>query len=267
MVINANTRISPILKFNEKALDAITSINTHFHKLRNPLVRKLMAGRTTLAMASRIGGCSLEDFYSRLEPLGFEIDRGSKINEQSTTADPSVLITLKNGAVTELDVRPILDAGKDPLDIIMSHVQMVNGSHVLKIINSFVPTPLISLLQKQGFESATEKVNEEEIATYFYKVSQKPFTAFKPAEVADDWFEWMVHFQGKLVEIDVRGLQMPQPMHNILDALEKLPENHALFVYHSRIPVFLLPELNRLAFSYRVHENPDGEFFLLIFRP
>ena len=75
MTINADTKIAAILKQNPAALESIISINSKFEKLRNPLLRKLMAGRTSIRMASKISGSSLEDFYSKLEPLGFEIDK------------------------------------------------------------------------------------------------------------------------------------------------------------------------------------------------
>ena len=78
MTINANTKISALLKQHPDALEAIVSISPKFIKLRNPFLRKLMAGRTTIAMASRLGGCSVNDFFSRLQPLGFEIDSETK---------------------------------------------------------------------------------------------------------------------------------------------------------------------------------------------
>ncbi|HRU18311.1 MAG TPA: DUF1858 domain-containing protein, partial [Bacteroidia bacterium] len=74
MTINANTKIATILKQHPDALDVIVSISPKFEKLRNPLLRKIMAGRTSLAIASKIGGCSVNDFFVKLQPLGFEID-------------------------------------------------------------------------------------------------------------------------------------------------------------------------------------------------
>jgi len=52
----------------------------------------------------------------------------------------------------------------------------------------------------------------------------------------------------------------------ILAALEKLPEDKALFVYHKRIPVFLLPELRERKFDYRIKETAPNEVHLLIFK-
>ena len=59
---------------------------------------------------------------------------------------------------------------------------------------------------------------------------------------------------------------MPMPMLTILDELEHLPENMALFVYHKRIPVFLLPELQERKYDYRIKEISDGNVNLLIFK-
>ena len=61
-------------------------------------------------------------------------------------------------------------------------------------------------------------------------------------------------------------MEMPLPMHTILESLNKLPEDQALFVFHKRIPVFLLPELEDQHFSYRIKEISDGEVHLLIYK-
>ena len=59
---------------------------------------------------------------------------------------------------------------------------------------------------------------------------------------------------------------MPLPMHTILEALETLPADKALFVYHKRIPVFLLPELEERKFSYRIKEISNAEVHLVIYK-
>ena len=64
----------------------------------------------------------------------------------------------------------------------------------------------------------------------------------------------------------MRGLEMPQPMHKILSSLDEIPADHALYVYHKRIPVYLLPELSDRGFEYRFKEIGDGEVHLLIYK-
>ena len=74
MLINEQTKIAALLKHHPDALETIITISPDFKKLRNPILRKLMAGRTSIAMASKIGGCQPEDFFKALAPLGFETD-------------------------------------------------------------------------------------------------------------------------------------------------------------------------------------------------
>ena len=137
---------------------------------------------------------------------------------------------------------------------------------MLKIINSFEPTPLMHLLGKQGFESYAEVVSDELVNTYFYKTDNPLVTENKETNYTAGWDDILIRFKDKLETIDVRALEMPLPMHSILEALESLPVDKALFVYHKRIPVFLLPELEEQHFSYRIKEISDAEVHLLIYK-
>jgi uncharacterized protein (DUF2249 family) len=267
MIINANTKIAAILKENPKALDAIISIRKKFEKLRNPLLRKLMAPRTSLAAASVFGGCTLDDFFSTLEPLGFEIDRNTKAAKKDKKPIPAFIGSLGKEQLIDLDVRPVIQAGRDPLNIIMEKLKQVQPAQVLKIVNSFEPTPLINLLEKRGFETYVDRTSENLVETYFFKSKKTdPAEEVNKQSSGNDWDSLLKTFEGKSREADVRHLEMPQPMHDILDALDHLPAGFALYVYHKRIPVFLLPELAERGFDYRIKEISDGNVHLLIFK-
>lgn len=266
--INANTKIATILKQHPDALEAIISISPKFNKLRNPLLRKLMASRTSISMASKIGGCSVNDFFTKLQPLGFVIDKTIAIEEkQQQTSVPDFMknITVEN--TVELDVRSVLDAGKDPFNLILEKINQLHPQQILKLINSFEPVPLIQLLSKQGFDTHTEIINENLVFTYFFKSAKVRNSKPEIKKAHSNWEETLKKFVGKLKTIDVRPLEMPLPMLTILDELEKLPNGNALYVYHKRIPVFLLPELQERKFEYRIKEISDGEVHLLIFKP
>ena len=49
MIIHANTKIGAIIKQHPGALEAIVSIHPMFEKLRNPILRKVMAGRASMS--------------------------------------------------------------------------------------------------------------------------------------------------------------------------------------------------------------------------
>ena len=267
MTINADTKIAAILKQSPGALDAIISINPKFEKLRNPLLRKLMAGRTSIRMASKISGSPVEDFYNKLEPLGFKIDKTiiPDKNEEKPKL-PAFFNSIKPEQIIEFDARPLIDADEDPLPLIVKKVKEIKVGGVLKIINSFEPTPLILLLKKQGFESYADVISDQLVETYFHKKDDTSVEINEPENSSDGWDEFMKKFKDKLQTIDVRNLEMPGPMMTILEAIEKLPDENALFVYHKRIPVFLLPELKDRKFDYRIKEEAPNEVRLLIFK-
>lgn len=268
MRINANTKIASLVKQHPDALEAIVSISPKFKKLRNPLLRKVIAARTSIAMASKLGGCSIEDFYKKLQPLGFEIDDATDavfIAAESKPV-PDFMKKITADIIIELDVRPVIESGEDPLNTIVQKVKSLQKGDVLKIINSFEPTPLIHLLGKQGFESFTEVIDAEIVHTYFYKNTAIAAPVPVVTNNASDWDEVLQRFVNNLETIDVRNMEMPLPMHTILESLQNLPVNKALFVYHKRIPVFLLPELDAQQFSYRIKEISDSEVHLLIYK-
>ncbi|MEO6819488.1 MAG: DUF2249 domain-containing protein [Ginsengibacter sp.] len=266
MIITANTKIAAILKENPAALESIISINPRFEKLRNPLLRKLMAGRTSIAMASKISGCNVNDFFQKLSVLGFVVDSKEPATVEQKPNLPSFFNLLKPDQIIELDVRATIDAGEDPLSIIIKSVKKLKQGQSLKIINTFEPTPLLSLLKKQGFESYVDHVNEDLVETYFYRSEYKEIDIEETANNAGDWDYFIQKYTDNIETINVQQLEMPGPMMAILGALETLPLNKALLVYHKRIPVFLLPELKEKDFDFRIKEIRDGEVQLLIFK-
>ncbi|MEO6903828.1 MAG: DUF2249 domain-containing protein [Bacteroidia bacterium] len=267
MIINSNTKIAHLLKEHPDALDTIISINPKFEKLRNPLLRKLLAGRTSIAMAAKMAGCDVNDFFNKLKPLGFKIDAATLPLEEKAKELPAFITSLKKEQIIDFDVRDLLASGKDPLTLILDKIKMVEAGQVLKIINTFEPVPLIKMLEKKGFVIYTDMISEELVETYFYKQTDKNTVSAEPAANANKgWDEVLIKFNGKLVTVDVRELEMPQPMLTILAELDKLPDDKALQVYHKRIPVFLLPELADRNLEYRIKEISDGNVQLLIFK-
>jgi uncharacterized protein (DUF2249 family) len=268
MLLQENTRIGAIIKHNFEALEAIISLSPKFEKLRNPILRKLIAGRTTIAEASKIGGCVPEDFFTKLQPLGFEMERSTKNTMETTSfsqqAQPEQINTEK---IVDLDVRPILAGGKDPLKQILAVVKALNEGEVLKIISDFEPTPLVSLLKKQGFESYTRAIEKDLIHTYFFKndVNIVSIEDIAPAN-NDNWDQLLDTHKNNIIPLDVREMEMPQPMHTILENLEKINQGGALMVNHRRVPVFLIPELKERGFDIRVMERGENDVLLLIFR-
>lgn len=270
MVINEQTKISVLIKHHPDALEAIIALSPDFNKLRNPILRALMAGRTSIAMAAKVGGCKPEDFFAALQPLGFEIDSKTSMNttpETSSQSIPDFLKAITPEQLITFDVRSILAEGNDPLRAIQDKVKGLKQGEVLKIINTFEPVPLIKLLERQGYQAHVDNIEPALVETYFYKTTNEAAPTLEAGSTSTgDWDQILQHFEGKLVEIDVRHLEMPKPMMTILETLETMPLENALYVHHKRIPVFLLTELKDRKFDFRIKEVAEGEVYLLIFK-
>ena len=171
--------------------------------------------------------------------------------------------------LVSLDVRPIIEGGNDPFKEIMVAVKKLKREETLKIINSFEPIPLIHKLQKQGYKTWTERPEVGVVHTFFKlekEVEEKE--SINPVNessslIFDDKLRF---FEGKLKIIDVRYLEMPEPMTTILQEIELLPKGNALFVEHKKIPQFLLPELKARNFEILYKKQSEDHLQLLIFK-
>ncbi len=278
MDVNAQTKISDIIRHNKAAIDAIASIAPPLRRLKNPVLRKVMASRVTVAEAAKMGGCTLADFVRALQPIGFQFAdtaapaAASPFNE--AIEKPAWLVSVAPGDIEMFDVRPIIANGTDPLKAIMQQFRQLRPGKILCIINSFVPTPLIRLLEKDKAESSfVEQVNEKEFRTYFLKKQSTKMPAptapqAEPVMHDEASFEKIsrLYTGEKRTIIDVRQMEMPLPMQTILAALEELPEGSALYVHHKRVPVFLLEELASKDFAVHIYTIEEGNVKMLIFR-
>lgn len=66
--------------------------------------------------------------------------------------------------------------------------------------------------------------------------------------------------------IDVRGLEPPQPLVNIISLLETPDVSDTVFVLHDRDPVLLYPELEDRGWDWSRLPSPDGELHLRLSR-
>lgn len=266
-VITPSTRISAILKNCPQALDAIISISPAFEKLRNPILRKLLAGRVTIKDAARIGKCSAQKFFNVLLPLGLRFEgfgdeaKGDKLIYSSFSDER------KNTAVI-IDVRRDLAAGIDPLDKIIEALNRLEEAELLCIVNTFEPLPLLRIIGKRGFSFEVTTDQHDNVLSWIGR--EKAVVLGTGAEIntlSRSSFEARVSFFFERLQLlDVSKLEMPGPMMQILDALEKLPAGHALLVEHRKIPLLLFAELHENGFLCDVCEFSKGNVQLLFYR-
>lgn len=264
MEVTKDTKISDIINTNKEAINTIASINKHFKKLKNPILRKVLASKISIKEASKIGGISINEFLEKLEKIGFKVVYDNdKSNEIIVEKKESHQLN-----IVSFDVRPILDEGLDPFKEIMRKIKGLQSGETLKIISTFEPIPLIKILREKGYKVWTEPINEQEYHTFFHKeTSQDTSEILKSMPIKEGSFdETLASYGGNLKEIEVRHLEMPEPMVTILATLEKLPENYALLVNHKKVPQFLLPELEKRNYTWLSKEIEIGYTLLLIYK-
>ncbi len=268
--ITANTKISELIKQNSDSIRAIASLAKPLEKLQNPILRKIMASRVTIAEAAKMGGTTVAEFQRVLRPLGFSFREDAAQETNKDEIKPVWLSSANDGDIEWYDVRPIIDEGADPLKEILHRFKDVPSGKILCVINSFVPTPLIHLLKQEKAEDAfVETINEKEFRTYFLKKEKNAESVPAQKLNMDDvqTFERIsAQFTDKITEMDVRALEMPGPMHAILGALETLEADSALYIHHKRVPVYLLEELADKDFEVHICEYEENNVKMLIFK-
>jgi len=296
MNITKDTKISKILKAYPEAIEVIAGINKNFRKLENPILRRSLATRVSVQDAAKIGKIPVNDFLKALQNAGFEVEFAQAQDDKKQ--DLKILPPdFSNKKIVTLDVRPIINEGRDPFGYINKTAKKIKPGEILLIINDFEPIPLIDFLIGKNFVHWMTQDDEGNYLTYFKLNCKQPGLlkrlfgkknipcqyhditgkkekitpqvapeTFKNQHAAQEFDTKQKQYEGNMQEVDVRHLEMPMPMQTILERLEQLSEGEALFVHHKRIPQFLLPELKKRNFDFVAKEiNPDYTY-LIIFR-
>lgn len=182
------------------------------------------------------------------------------------TKENEIRALISSGKLISLDVRASLAGGVDPFKIIIDKLKTVPDGFVLEVVNSFEPKPLINILNNKGWASLVISTPPE-IKTYFLKVAEETEVVEKKVVnyVTQKELEYeKLKFENNCIEIDVRDLEMPMPMVTILEQLETLKNNEALFVHHKKVPQMLLPELEQRGFNTWIADIKEGKVELLI---
>ena len=270
MKINGNTKVSKVIKDNKEAIEAIASLNPHFTKLRNPVLRRILAPRVTLAEAAKIGQCDVQVMLDKLVAIGFELDRDESkaANTHQATYHQSKTKFLEDKKSIVLDVRPLLAKGEDPFNLLQKALKNLNKDEVLEVLVDFEPIPLIRIQEKKGFVTFTF-VEKGVYHTYFKASAKIEETSNVSVEnittlTQEEYNAKVENFDGKVTTLDVRDLEMPEPLIRILESVEILKEKEGLKIFHKRIPQHLLPELEKKNLQTFICPISEGNVMLFI---
>jgi uncharacterized protein (DUF2249 family) len=161
---------------------------------------------------------------------------------------------MSNQTVT-LDVREEIRAGREPFTRIMQAVAQLGEGQALRLIAPFEPTPLFAVLGRRGFTHQATPLGNGDWEVCFSQprpAGAHPETAADPENPAEQGEEF--------VELDARGLEPPQPLVTILEALGGLPDGATLRAHTDRRPMHLYAQLADRGFTGESEEQSDGSF-------
>lgn len=165
---------------------------------------------------------------------------------------------MKDEKIVRLDVRPDIRSGREPFGRIMSAISSLEEGQSLCLIAPFEPKPLFGVLAARGFSHSSKPIGSGDYEVLFTPVDAAPTgsatTASSPAS--------KVAYR----EIDTRGLQPPEPLVKILEALSDLPEGTELMAITDRRPMHLYTQLTERNFVAETEERPDGSHLTRIRR-
>lgn len=272
--IAAGDRVSDVLARDEALVEIFAGIAPPFAKLRNRAMRRIMARLVTVEQAARMGGVSTDVLLRSLNAaLGARSDLGTHTlptpsaggktpdeacREYPSDAHPS------HAAIVELDVRDDLRAGREPFARIMAAVSTLADERVLHLRTTFEPVPLYAVLGKRGFHHEAMADAADDWSVRFWRPAGDGAPAATDGRrIADGGrsggaVDVDTAAAPNVVELDVRGLEPPEPLLRTLEALESLPAGGTLVQVNTRVPQVLLPILAERGFAYEIDDGrPD----------
>lgn len=165
--ITPKTLVGDLLKNYPQLEDKLIEIAPVFKKLKNPVLRRTVAKVTTLKQAAAVGGVSLSLLINELRKEA-GMDNSEIEDDIFESIKQKPVWVEENKIVKEYDAREDLENGNHPAAKVTKDILELKENENYLLITPFVPAPLIKIMEDKGFETFTEKVEEELIKTYVH---------------------------------------------------------------------------------------------------
>jgi len=172
---------------------------------------------------------------------------------------PQALRRITEANEVHFDVREDIRRGQDPFARIMATVKALAPEQALVLRAPFEPVPLLAVLRKRGFAHWAEQSAPDDWTVWFYREASGPAEAVAGARAT-------ASADGDMVVLDVRGLEPPEPLVEILDRLDSVRPGQRLVVLHERRPMLLYPQLDERGFLHDTEEIEPGLVRIVIRR-
>ena len=171
---------------------------------------------------------------------------------------------MKKKAIT-LDVREDIRQGREPFSTIMRTVATLKQNEDLLLIAPFEPKPLYAVLAQRGFAHQAQATETGDWEVRFTRDPAEPSETATDPEDCPGTQQSGRNPKG-LVEVDARGLQPPEPLIKILEAVANLPLETELRARTDRRPMHLYDRLAERGFDSETEQQQDGSFVTYVRR-
>ncbi len=160
----------------------------------------------------------------------------------------------------KLDVREDIRNGREPFGKIMQAVASLGEGDDLLLVAPFEPAPLFNVLAAQGFRHESTPLESGDYEVRFTRgpATEEPAPPGSPSLSPAD--PGRACSGTPVLEMDARGLEPPQPLVKILEAVETLPPGARLRALTDRRPMHLYAQLEERGFVGETEEQSDGSF-------
>lgn len=266
-MITGDLTVARLIDAHPELVEVLAEYHPHFRRLRNALLRRVMAPRVSIAQAARMAGVAPEELLAVLRRAVGEPESPRADEREAPAAEPSpaerrpeALLDLPGSRLVAVDVREDVRRGQEPFARIMAAVNALGPDQVLVLRAPFEPIPLYDVMGKRGFAHWTERHAPDDWSVWFHQGACASVGAAEPVGAGNT-------MRDPVQVIDVRGLEPPQPMVRVLEALDRLGPGAQLEVLHERRPIFLYPQLDERGFTHETDEPEPGLVRIVIRRP
>jgi len=167
-----------------------------------------------------------------------------------------------------LDVREDIRNGREPFAKILQTVAGLKDNEQLRLLAPFEPAPLYAVLAQRGYSHQSKPTPAGDFEVLFTRGSADPANLEPTSALSQPppSSQPRACTGTPVIEVDARGLEPPQPLVKILEALATLPEGARLRARTDRRPMHLYAQLEERGFLGESEEQKDGSFVTYVRR-
>lgn len=167
LIITPKTKVLQLIEAYPQLEDVLIDYVPAFKKLKNPILRNTVAKVASLQQAAAVGNVKVEELINLLRKnVGQDLyteNAGVTYNTEKPDWYDEKLIS------KELDVKPMLAAGEQPVNQVMADLKELPKGTIYKLIAPFLPAPLIDKATSLNLEHWMIKQGEDSFTIYFFK--------------------------------------------------------------------------------------------------